>query len=129
MNARMRTPLGRIEGLGSAKTGTTHFLHQRMTAVALVPLSIWFVLAALGLIGADRETAAAFLGRPVNAVLMFLFVAASLHHMAIGLQVIVEDYVHQEGAKLALIILNRFAAFAMAATASLALVKLALSGP
>jgi succinate dehydrogenase / fumarate reductase membrane anchor subunit len=104
-------------------------MHQRMTAAALVPLSIWFVLTALGLVGADRETAAAFLGQPVNAVLMFLFVAAALYHIAIGLQVIVEDYVHQEGAKLGLIILNRFAAFALGATASLALVKLALSGP
>ena len=129
MNVRLRTPLGRIEGLGSAKTGTTHFLHQRMTAVVLVPLSIWFVLAALGLVGAEREAAAAFLARPVNAVLMFLFVAAVLYHMAIGLQVIVEDYAHQEGAKIALIILIRFAAFALGATAALALTKLALSGP
>ena len=129
MNSPMRSPLGQIEGLGSAKAGTTHFMHQRMTAAALVPLSIWFVLTALGLVGADRETAAAFLGQPVNAVLMFLFVAAALYHMTIGLQVIIEDYVHQEGAKIALIILNRFAAFALGATASLALVKLALSGP
>ena len=129
MNVRLRTPLGRIEGLGSAKAGTTHFLHQRMTAVVLVPLSIWFVLAVLGLVGAERDAAAAFLGRPVYAVLMFLFVAAVLYHMAIGLQVIVEDYTHQEGGKIALIILIRFAAFALGATAALALVKLALSGP
>jgi succinate dehydrogenase / fumarate reductase membrane anchor subunit len=129
MNSRLRTALGRIEGLGSAKTGTTHFLHQRMTAVALVPLSIWFVVSALGYVGASQAAVAAFLGRPVNAVLMFLFIAAALYHMSIGLQIIIEDYVHQEGAKLAFVILTRFAAFAIGATASLALVKLALSGP
>ena len=129
MNARMRTPLGRIEGLGSAKSGTSDFLHQRITAAALVPLSIWFVLSALGQIGASQAAVAAFLGRPVNAVLMFLFLATMLYHMSIGLQVIIEDYVHQEGMKLTLVILNRFVAFAMMASASLGLVKLALSGP
>ena len=129
MNARMRTPLGRIEGLGSAKSGTSDFLHQRITAAALVPMSIWFVLSALGHVGASQAAVAAFFGRPVNAVLMFLFLATMLYHMSIGLQVIIEDYVHREGMKLTLVILNRFVAFAMAATASLALVKLALSGP
>jgi len=129
MNAGLRTPLGRIEGLGSAKSGTADFLHQRITAAALVPLSIWFVLSALAYVGASQAAVAAFLGRPVNAVLMFLLVATMLYHMSIGLQVIVEDYVHREAMKLTLVILIRFAALAMAATASLALVKLALSGP
>ena len=129
MNTRLRTPLGRIEGLGSAKAGTTHFLHQRMTAVVLAPLSIWFVISALGYVGASREAVAGFLRQPVNAILMFLFVAAALYHMALGLQTVIEDYVHQEGTKLVLLILNRFAAFAIGATAGLALVRLALSGP
>ena len=129
MNARLRTSLGRVEGLGSSKSGTSDFLHQRMTAAALVPLSIWFVLSALAQVGASRAAVAAFLGRPLNAVLMLLFLSSALYHMSIGLQVIIEDYIHQEGMKLTLVILNRFAAFALAAAAGLALVKLVLSGP
>ena len=99
-----------------------------MTAVVLAPLSIWFVVVALGHVGASQADAAAFLGAPVNAVLMFLFLAAALYHMTIGLQVIIEDYVHQEAMKLVLLILERFAAFAIAASAGLALLRLALSG-
>ena len=70
---RLRTPLSKIEGLGSAKSGTLHFWHQRMTAVALVPLSIWFVASALAYVGADQGAVAAYFAEPVNAVPMFLF--------------------------------------------------------
>jgi succinate dehydrogenase / fumarate reductase membrane anchor subunit len=128
MTANLRTPLSRIEGLGAGKTGTGHFLHQRMTAVVLAPLSIWFVIVALGHVGASQADAAAFLGAPVNAVVMFLFLSTTLYHMSIGLQVLIEDYVHQEAMKLVLLILERFAAFAIAASAGLALLRLALSG-
>jgi len=129
MNSRMRTPLGRVEGLGSAKTGTADFLHQRMTAVVLAPLSIWFVASGLGYVGAGQSAVAAFFANPLNAILMFLFLVTALYHMSIGLQIIIEDYVHQEGIKLTLVILNRFAALAIGAAAGLALLKLALSGP
>jgi succinate dehydrogenase membrane anchor subunit len=124
----LKTPLRKIEGLGSAKAGTLHFWQQRMTAVAIVPLSIWFVSAALAYVGAGQGEVAAFFAQPVNAVLMMLFIGAALYHMSLGLQIVIEDYFHQEGLKITLLLLNRFAAWAIGAAAALALVKMAL-GP
>jgi succinate dehydrogenase / fumarate reductase membrane anchor subunit len=123
---RLRTPLGRIEGLGSAKSGTQHFWHQRVTAVALVPLSIWFVASALAYVGAEQGAVAAYFAEPVNAVPMFLFILASTYHMSLGVQIIIEDYIHNEGRKIAALILNRFAAWAIGAASSFALIKMAL---
>jgi succinate dehydrogenase / fumarate reductase membrane anchor subunit len=123
---RLRTPLARIEGLGAAHSGTLHFWHQRMTAVALVPLSIWFVASALAYVGADQGAVAAYFAEPVNAVPMFLFIVAGIYHMSLGLQVIIEDYVHQEGRKIAALMLNRFASWAIGAAAGFALIKMAL---
>jgi succinate dehydrogenase / fumarate reductase membrane anchor subunit len=128
MNGSLRTPLARIEGLGSARAGTTHFWHQRVTAVALLPLAIWFAASALAYVGAPQGAVAGFFGAPVNAVLMFLFLAAALYHMRLGLQTIIEDYFHQEGLKIALLILIRFAAWGIGATCGLALLRMALSG-
>jgi len=123
---RLRTPLKRIEGLGSARSGTQHFWHQRVTAVALVPLSIWFVASALAYVGAEQGAVAAYFAEPVNAVPMFLFILASTYHMSLGLQIIIEDYIHNEGQKIAALILNRFAAWAIGAASSFALIKMAL---
>lgn len=121
----LQTPLNRVEGLGSAKTGTGEFWRQRVTAVALVPLSIWFVWSALALVGAEHSEAIAFLRDPLNAVLMLLFLLAALYHMAIGMQIIVEDYIHQPGLKIALIILNRFFALGVGVATAFALLKIA----
>ena len=126
---RLRTPLGRIEGLGSSKSGTIHFWHQRLTAVALVPLSVWFVASALAYVGAEQGAVAAFFAEPVDAILMFLFIVAAVYHMSLGLQVIIEDYIHQEGTKLTLLVLNRFACWGMGAAAGFALLKLAVGAP
>ena len=125
---RLRTPLAEIEGLGSARAGTQHFWHQRMTAVALVPLSIWFVASALAYVGAEQGAVTAYFAQPVNAVPMFLFILASTYHMSLGVQIIIEDYFHNEGQKIALLMLNRFAAWAIGAASAFALVKMALSG-
>lgn len=122
----VRTPLARVEGLGAAHSGTQHFWRQRVSAVALVPLSIWFVISALSLIGAGRHEAVAFLGMPINAVLMALFVVAALHHMMLGIQVVIEDYVHNEAARIALLVLNQFFAWLVGAASLFALVKIAL---
>jgi succinate dehydrogenase / fumarate reductase membrane anchor subunit len=124
---RLRTPLSRIEGLGAARAGTRHFWHQRATAVALVPLSIWFVASALAYVGADQGAVAAYFAQPVNAVLMFLFVVAAAYHMALGLQVIVEDYIHNEGQRIALLLLTQFAAWAIGAACAFALIRMALA--
>jgi succinate dehydrogenase / fumarate reductase membrane anchor subunit len=120
------SPAARVEGLGSAHTGTSHFFRQRATAVALVPLAIWFAVSAFRLIGADRDAALAFLHAPVNAVLMALFVIAAVTHMALGLQVVIEDYVHGEGGKLVLLLLNKCFAWLVGAACVFALLKIAV---
>jgi succinate dehydrogenase / fumarate reductase membrane anchor subunit len=126
MSVRLRTPLSQVEGLGAARAGTRHFWHQRITALALVPLSIWFVASALAYVSADQGAVAAYFADPVNAVPMFLFIVASTYHMSLGLQIIIEDYIHQESRKIALLILNNFAAWAIGAASAFALIKMAL---
>jgi succinate dehydrogenase / fumarate reductase, membrane anchor subunit len=122
----VQTPLARVEGLGAAHSGTLHFWRQRLGAVALVPLSIWFVGSALALVGADRNTALAFLAEPFNAIAMALFVIVALNHMTLGLQVVIEDYVHGEGPKISLLMLNRSFAWIVGAISLFALAKIAL---
>lgn len=122
----LRTPLARATGLGSARSGTEHFWHQRMTAVALIPLSIWFVVSALSLVGANLAEALVFLAEPVNAILMFLFLFAALFHMTLGVQVVIEDYIHGERMKLFLLMLNRFFALGVGFAAAFSLLKIAL---
>lgn len=122
----IRTPLARVEGLGAAHKGTEHFSRQRVTAIALVPLVIWFVYSALALIGADQSDAAAFLAQPVNAVLMALFVIAAVFHMALGVQVVVEDYIGRESTKVILLLLNKAFAWLVGAAALYALLKIAV---
>ena len=129
MSRSFRTPLGRIEGLGAAKAGTLHFWHQRITAVALIPLSIWFVASALAYVGAEQGAVAAFFAEPINAILMALFILAVVYHMSLGLQTIIEDYFHAEGLKLTLVIFVRFASWGIGAASLFALVKLALGTP
>jgi succinate dehydrogenase / fumarate reductase membrane anchor subunit len=124
----LATPRSKVEGLGSAKAGTSHFWHQRVTAVALAPLAIWFVISVVTHVGASQSDVAAFFAAPVNAVLMFLFLGCALYHMSLGLQIIIEDYIHQRGMKALLLILNTFFALSVGLAAGLALLKLALSG-
>ena len=108
----MRSPLGRAIGLGSAKEGVEHWWIQRVTAIALVPLILWFVIAVIGLVGTDLETMQNWVGRPLPAILLVLLLIATFYHMSLGLQVVVEDYVHAELAKLALVIVIRLFCFA-----------------
>jgi succinate dehydrogenase membrane anchor subunit len=119
-----RTPLARVRGLGSAKTGTAHFWHQRLTAVANVPLTIAFVLIVLALLGRNHAAAQQILASPLVAIVMLLFIGSITYHMRIGMQVIIEDYVHEETAKLALIMLNTFFAVAVALASVYAIFKL-----
>jgi succinate dehydrogenase / fumarate reductase membrane anchor subunit len=129
MSHDLRTPLARVEGLGSAKSGTSHFWQQRVTAVALVPLSVWFVSSVLAYVGAEQGAVAAFFAEPAEAILMFLFIVAAVHHMSLGLQVIIEDYIHRGGMKLTLLVLNRFVCWGIGAAAGFALLKMAVGGP
>ena len=124
----MRSPLGRVRGIGSTGEATAHFWAQRMTSLALVPLSLWFVIAAVSLVGADYTTFKAWLGHHGNALLMVLFVLVLFHHAQLGLQVVIEDYVHAEGPKLASLVVVKFAAALSAASCALATLKLAYGG-
>ena len=124
----MRTPLGRVRGLGSAKSGTGHFWLQRVTAVANLVLAIGFLCVVLSLIGKPYGAAIATLAKPQVAILMLLFVVSGAVHMRLGLQVIIEDYVHGEGTKLACLILNTFCTAAVGIVSVFALLKLAFGG-
>jgi len=123
----MRSPLGRVLGLGSAKEGVQHWWMQRITAIALVPLAIWFVLAALGMIGADRAAMVAWMHSPMSPVFAILLIVAAIYHMALGLQVVIEDYIHSEGWKLGLIIVMRLWCIVLVARGILAVLTLAFA--
>lgn len=120
----MRTPLKTARGLGSAKGGTDHFWRQRLTAIAgllLLPIALWIVFA---LLGADYATARRLIGNPVVAASILLFVLTNVIHMRIGMQVIIEDYVQGEGAKVALLMLNTFFSIAVGLACAFAVLKL-----
>lgn len=123
---RYRSPLARVRGLGAAKTGTEHFWLQRVTAVGLLPLTIIFVIYLLGLVGADLATVKGTLGRPVPAIVTILLLVAAFWHAKLGIQVIIEDYIHHEGIKLASLLLLSFACIAIGLASVLAVLKLAL---
>jgi len=124
--SRMRSPLGRAIGLGSAKEGVEHWLAQRITAVALVPLALWFVISLIQLVGADFDTVQDWVGRPLPAILLVLLFIATFYHAALGLQVVIEDYIHGELARLGLVILTRLACVALAVAGIVAVLTLAL---
>lgn len=124
----LRTPLGRARGLGSAKTGAHHWWMQRLTAVALVPLTLWFVYSIVSIAGADSATAYAWLARPLNAVLMLLLIAATFHHLHLGVQVVLEDYIHEEGVKVASIMAVKLLSIALGVASAFSVLKVAFGG-
>jgi succinate dehydrogenase / fumarate reductase membrane anchor subunit len=123
-----RSPIARVRGLGSAKEGAQHWWAQRLTALALVPLSVWFVAGVVALTGASHAEAAAWIAHPLNATLMILTLGLTFHHGQLGLQVVIEDYVHAEGPKLALLIVVKLLALALAVAGALAVLRLMLGG-
>ena len=120
----MRTPLGRVRNLGSAHSGTTDFWRQRLTSVALILLIVPMVVVMMILLGRNQAGAAQILGSPPIAIIMLLFAVASIWHMKIGMQVIIEDYVHDEKLKLTSIMANNFFSATLALTAAYAIFKL-----
>jgi succinate dehydrogenase / fumarate reductase, membrane anchor subunit len=124
----LRSPLGRVRGLGSAKEGTHHWWQQRVTAVALVPLSFWLIYSLLGLSDAGYVEFASWLQNPVNATLMVLTVAMLFHHANLGLQVVLEDYVHGHGTRIVAIMLVKFTCAALAALSIVSVLVVAFKG-
>jgi succinate dehydrogenase / fumarate reductase membrane anchor subunit len=124
----LRSPLGRARGLGSAKDGTHHWWAQRVTAIALVPLTVWFVASVIGLAGAPLIELQAWVASPVVAVLLLILVGATFQHARLGVQVVIEDYVHHEGVKVALLLAVNGAALLFGAIAAFSILKLAFGG-
>jgi succinate dehydrogenase / fumarate reductase membrane anchor subunit len=126
--AEMRTPMRKIRGLGATGEGTGHFWRIRVTSVALIILTLYFLGLVISLNGADYQTVQAALAQPFAAIMMALFVVIGLIHMRLGMQEIIEDYIHEEGQKLALLILSIFFCVAVGAASIFALIKLTLGG-
>jgi succinate dehydrogenase / fumarate reductase membrane anchor subunit len=123
-NTHIRTPLGRVRGRGAAKSGTGHFWHQRLTAVANVPLTIAAVVILIMLLGRNQAAVAQILGSPAVAIIMLLFIGSITIHMRIGMAVIIEDYVQDESTKLALLMANTFFTVLVGLTAVYGILKL-----
>ncbi|HWL05239.1 MAG TPA: succinate dehydrogenase, hydrophobic membrane anchor protein [Xanthobacteraceae bacterium] len=121
---RLSTPLARVRGLGSAKSGTEHFWRQRLTAVANIPLTIAFVVIVTSLLGRNYSAVKQILGSPLVAILMLLFIGSATYHMRLGMQVVIEDYVHHDLTKLVLIMANTFFTVAVALASAFAILKL-----
>ncbi len=124
--ADMRTPLNKVRGLGSAKEGADHFWKQRITGLANIPLTLFLVVTVILLAGKDHSTVAAYLGSPLAAIAMMALVISGAIHMRLGMQVIIEDYVHGEGAKIICLMTNTFFTILMGLACMYAIIKLSL---
>jgi len=123
----LQTELGKIRGLGSAKSGTEHWWAQRVTAVGLVPLVLWFVISMISIVGADRAGLIEWMSNPLNAVLLLVLLGSGIYHMQLGMQVVIEDYIH--GAlKVAALIAVTWGSLILALATMFSVVKLALGG-
>lgn len=125
---QLRNPLANAHGLGSAKDGVGHWWAQRISAIALALLVPWFLLALLGVDFSDHAVARAWLAQPINAVLMSALVLAALYHAQLGLQVVVEDYIHTRWVELSLLVLIRFATLLAIIASLLAVLRVFIRG-
>jgi succinate dehydrogenase / fumarate reductase membrane anchor subunit len=123
-HTHIRTPLARVRGRGSAKSGTGHFWHQRLTAIANIPLTIAAVIILITLLGRNQAAAAQILGSNAIAIIMLLFIASITAHMRIGMAVIIEDYVHDETTKLSLLVANTFFTIGVGLVSAFGILKL-----
>ncbi len=124
----LRTDLAKVRGLGSAKEGSAHWWSQRVTAVALVPLIFWFVASIISLVGAQQAVVQAWVATPWVSVLLILLCIAMFHHLQLGMQVILEDYIHVEWLKIASVMIIKFLAVALLLASIFAILKVAFLG-
>ena len=121
----LKTPLAKVRGLGSAKEGSHHWWVQRMTALALIPLTLWFVFAVAVMAGQDHATMIAWVAEPFNAVMLLLLVVLTFHHTHLGLQVVIEDYLHNEVVKIGALVAVKFGCFVLGTIGCFAILKVA----
>ena len=124
----MRTPLKNVRGLGSAKEGTTHWWHQKVTALALIPLFVIALAYVVALVGADYERVRYLLSLPFTSLIMLLLIGATFYHLKLGVQVVIEDYIHTESTKIVVLLLNTFFCAIVGLASALAVLKMALGG-
>ena len=122
----MRSPLGRARGLGSARAGATHWWVQRLTSLALVPLTLWFLCAMVRMLGATRDDVVSWMAGPLPIVLMLALVIATFHHLQAGLQVVIEDYVHQDWLRVGSILVMKAIALLLALACIVSTLRLGL---
>ena len=125
---QLRSHLGRVRGLGSSNDGVHHWWMQRLTGIALVPLCLWFVFSVVGLVDADLLTVTNWVSRHYNPVLLILFVICMFHHAQLGLQVVIEDYIHLESTKVTLLVLVKLGALLLGACSAFAVIRLTFGG-
>jgi succinate dehydrogenase / fumarate reductase membrane anchor subunit len=125
-NDGMKSPLARARGLGAAGHGSDHWMKQRITAIANIPLVLWFVFSIVSLYGADYAAFTGWLAAPVNAILMILFIISILYHAVLGAQTVVEDYVHNEFLKTVKLIAHKLVFFAIGVACIFSVLKIAL---
>lgn len=119
----VQTAIARVKARGSIRSGLKHWLEARLTSIALIPLGLWFIIAAVGLVGAPYDEVRAWLATPFNTTMMLLTVIVTFWHTYLGVQVIIEDYVHHEGLKLTALIANNFACAALGLACVVATLK------
>ena len=122
---QFRTPLQRVRGLGSAKEGTHHWWAQRVTAIALIPLSLWFVISLMSVVRADYVTAIEWIGHPVVSALLIVLIFTTFYHAILGMQVVIEDYIHQEWAKITSLLAVKFILVVLGTAAIIAVLRIA----
>jgi succinate dehydrogenase / fumarate reductase membrane anchor subunit len=122
----LRSPLGRARGLGSARAGSQHWWAQRLTAIALVPLTLWFIFSVTRLSGASHEDLIAWMSSPWVLVMLLSLIVATFHHLVLGLQTVIEDYIHEDGIKLASLLAMKAVAALLALACIVSVLKIGL---
>ena len=124
----LQHPLGRVRGLGSAKAVSHHWWLQRATAIALIPLTLWFVYSALTLAAGDHASSVQWITEPANAILMILLILATFHHLQLGLQVVIEDYIHHEALKIGSLLVMKLGSVSLAVVAIFSTIMVSFGG-